>query len=80
MNKIVYKGKYTSPDQLGKGVLPENAVKFKEPESPAKLNIVASLYMIPLIAVVIAFSVMRIFVQPQAGDYEGFGLDRKSVV
>jgi len=46
--KLVWKGRYKDVSQLEKGVLPENAVKFKEPDTPVKVNLVASLYIIPI--------------------------------
>lgn len=42
--KLIIKGKYKGIEQLPKGNLPSNAVKFKEPETPAKLNAAAVLY------------------------------------
>jgi len=47
--KLIYKGKYENEEQLSKGTLPSNAVKFKEPETPDKLNLVASLFALPAI-------------------------------
>lgn len=45
--KLVYRGNYKGEEQLPKGDLPENAVPFVEPETPAKLNLTASLFAIP---------------------------------
>lgn len=45
--KFIVKGKYESIDQLPKADLPENAVRFDEPENPAELNIMASLFLLP---------------------------------
>lgn len=50
--KLIWKGKFHSEEQLKIGNLPENAVKFKEPETPAKLSMVASLFIIPVIFIV----------------------------
>jgi hypothetical protein len=50
--KIVWKGKFTNVEQLSAGSLPENAVKFREPETPAKLNIIASLFVIPVLIII----------------------------
>ncbi len=36
--KLVFRGKYSNEEQLPKGVLPENAVRFIEPEGPKELN------------------------------------------
>lgn len=61
--KLVWKGKFTSEDQLSKGNLPKNAVKFKEPESLTKLNLVASLFLIPAIMLVL----LGIFIKRSLG-------------
>ncbi len=37
--KIVFKGKFDSVDDLPKGILPANAVKFREPDSMLALNL-----------------------------------------
>jgi len=50
--KLTYKGKYTHEDQLSKGILPPNAVKFREPETPFKLNLVALLFTIPALLLI----------------------------
>jgi hypothetical protein len=50
--KFIWKGKFESEEQLPVGKLPDNAVKFKEPETLAKLNIVASLFIIPVIFII----------------------------
>jgi len=50
--KLIWKGKYENEQQLSVGNLPDNAVKFKEPETPAKLNLVASLFIIPVIIII----------------------------
>lgn len=49
--KLIWKGKFESEEQLPLGKLPDNAVKFKEPETPAKLSLVASIFIIPIIIV-----------------------------
>jgi hypothetical protein len=54
MMTLIYKGRYKSEDQLPKGNLPANAVRFKEPDSPGMVNLVAGLISIPVIIVVIA--------------------------
>ena len=46
--KIVWKGIYEDKSQLPIGNLPEDAVKFKEPDSMLKLNLVASLFVLPV--------------------------------
>ncbi|WP_186580340.1 DUF3267 domain-containing protein [Aquibacillus kalidii] len=46
--KLVWKGIYKDKDQLPVGNLPPDAVKFKEPDSMLQLNVVASLFVIPV--------------------------------
>lgn len=50
--KFVWKGKFKGFDQLPTAELPEDAVKFKEPDDPAKLNTAALLYTIPIILII----------------------------
>jgi len=57
--KLTYRGTYKDPEQLDKGILPENAVKFIEPEDPAQLNIAAAKFLIPafiLVAILVVIS------------------------
>lgn len=49
---LVWKGIYKGKDQLPVGELPERAVKFKEPDSMLRLNVVASIFIIPVIMLV----------------------------
>ena len=49
--KLVWKGKYENEKQLLIGNLPENAVKFKEPGTPLMLNLVASIFIIPVFVI-----------------------------
>jgi hypothetical protein len=53
--KLTYKGKYTNEDQLPKGILPSNAVKFREPGTPLKVNLVAILFMLPALLLIYLF-------------------------
>lgn len=46
--KLTWKGKYKSVEQLSYGNLPADAVKFKEPNSPLMVNLVSSLFVIPV--------------------------------
>lgn len=57
--KLVLKGEYTSVDQLTVGVLPENAVKFKEPESMADLNKSAAYFLLPVLVILITFYLLK---------------------
>ena len=50
--KLTYKGKYTGEDQLPKGILPPSAVKFREPGTPAKTQLVASLFVLPALLLI----------------------------
>lgn len=52
MMNLVWKGIYKGKDQLPVGVLPERAVKFKEPDSVEMLSVVATLFIIPVIMLV----------------------------
>lgn len=59
---FVFKGKFRGEDTLPKVELPENAVKYKEPKNFVQLNIIASLYAIPLIAIVISLYFLKIYI------------------
>lgn len=50
---LVWKGIYKNKNQLPVGELPERAVKFKEPNSMLMINLVASLFVIPVIIVIV---------------------------
>ena len=54
---LIWKGKYTSEEQLPNANLPANAVRFKEPETPAELSRVASIFIIPVI-IILAISII----------------------
>ncbi|MFP4660954.1 MAG: DUF3267 domain-containing protein [Halanaerobiales bacterium] len=66
--KLVWKGKYKDESQLEKANLPEDAVKFREPDSPAKLNLISSIFIIP----VIIFVVIMIYLKRMIGILDGF--------
>ena len=51
--KLTYRGTFKDAEQLDKGILPENAVKFIEPEDPAQLNIAAAKFLIPAFMLVV---------------------------
>lgn len=57
--KLVWKGKYKDKSQLDKGELPKGAVRFKEPDSPLKLNLIASLFIIPVIIFVSTIIILK---------------------
>ena len=59
--KLKYKGIFKEYDQLPLGELPPNAVKFNEPDSLIKLNIVALIFLIPaffFVAIIMVFSIL----------------------
>lgn len=60
---FIWKGKYKSEEQLDKGNLPENAVKFREPESVVNLNMYALIFIIP----VVLFCYFMVFLKKQMG-------------
>ena len=60
--KLVYKGKFESEEQLPKGVLPDNAVKFREPESANKLNLLMFVFMIPTVVLIGMFMLLSGFI------------------
>jgi hypothetical protein len=50
--KLIWRGKFINEKQLIAGDLPYNAIRFKEPETPAMINLIASLFIIPVIIVI----------------------------
>jgi hypothetical protein len=50
--KLVYKGVFKDNERLPKGVLPQNAVKFVEPNSMGKVILAASVFIIPALLMV----------------------------
>lgn len=50
--KLIWKGRFYNEKQLPIGNLPDNAVIFKEPKNIAMLNLVASIFLIPVIIIV----------------------------
>ena len=53
--KLIYKGKYKNEEQLPKGVLPSNAVKFIEPDAPEGLASAASRFILPALLLIALF-------------------------
>ena len=53
--KLIYKGIFKSNEQLPIGVLPENAVKFKEPKNMTETMIRASIFILPAMLGVFLF-------------------------
>lgn len=51
--KFVWKGKMKSMEELPKADLPQNAVKYKEPENAKDLNKKAMIFIIPVILIMI---------------------------
>ena len=64
--KLIWKGKYSEEHQLPKADLPDNAVKFKEPETPAKLNLAASIFIIPVFIIILLTGIVKAVVYPDA--------------
>lgn len=48
---IVWKGRFRHIEQLPEGNLPDNAVKFNEPETFLTLNLMASIFVIPVFCI-----------------------------
>ena len=46
--KLEYRGMIKNIEDLPKANLPDNAVKFKEPQTLSQVNLAAALYMVPL--------------------------------
>jgi len=61
--KLIVKGKYVSEEQLPKASLPENAVRFREPESTAELNKQALKYLFPTFLLIVFLCVIAVLVQ-----------------
>jgi len=53
--KLTYKGIYKSNEQIPLGVLPENAVKFKEPKNMTETMIISSIFILPALLGVLLF-------------------------
>lgn len=56
---FIWKGKYSNPSQLAETKLPKNAVQFKEPKNMLMVNLVASLFVLPILVVVITALVIK---------------------
>lgn len=57
--KLIFKGKFTSYDDLPKGDLPENAKAFKEPKTMVGINLMALLFALP--AAIVMFILLSLF-------------------
>ena len=62
--KLIWKGKFESIEQLPVTELPEDAVKFKEPETLVKLNLIASFFIIPVFVVITAAMLIKRSLNP----------------
>jgi len=67
--KLILKGEFKSKDQLTIGQLPENAIKFEEPESMEALNKAAAFFLIPVVLMLIFFYILKF----------GFSFDLKNL-
>lgn len=57
--KLIWKGRYNGPEQLPKGNLPEEAVKYKEPTNTLMVNVVAGLFTIPVLFLIVVVTVLK---------------------
>lgn len=83
--RFVWKGRIKDMQELPKGNLPSNAVKYKEPENTTKLNLVAILFTIPVLLLVgvgifIKSQLDANFIFPRMYDIRGFLLAFISVL
>lgn len=69
--KIIFKGRYKNKEQLPVGNLPENAVKFREPDNFIKLNLVASMFIIPVIVIIAVASYIKTQLGGTVGSFLG---------
>ena len=51
--KLIWKGIYRDETQLPLGELPTDAVRFKEPETPAELSLKAGVWLLPIVALAV---------------------------
>ncbi len=70
--KIVFKGKFTSLEELPKAELPPDAVKFREPESMLALNLaVVPYFLVPIALTALAF-LIKLLLYHQLGSINLF--------
>ncbi|MFC3039473.1 DUF3267 domain-containing protein [Virgibacillus xinjiangensis] len=60
MFNIKFKGKYTDENQLKRGSLPHNAVKFKEPNSISTAFLLGGLISLPILLLSTTIMIMKI--------------------
>lgn len=53
--KLVYKGNFKNIEQLPKGLLPENATKFKEPKDMTETTVISALFALPALFGILLF-------------------------
>ena len=56
--KLIYKGIYKNEKQLPGGTLPDNAVKFKEPDTMAKLSVLT--LIVSFVTIIVFFNISDI--------------------
>jgi hypothetical protein len=61
--KLIWKGKFENEQQLSTEKLPCNAVKFKEPGTPAMVSLVSSLFIIPVLIIILGV----VYIKTQLG-------------
>jgi hypothetical protein len=67
--RLIWKGKYESEQQLPVADLPANAVRFKEPDTPAKLSLVASIFVIPVIIIIVIAIIIKLLLDTSADSF-----------
>lgn len=71
---LKFKGKYTDVKQLQIGNLPDNAVKFKEPNNPLMLNLIASIFVVPILIIVGIATIIKMKLDPGSNLPELFNI------
>jgi hypothetical protein len=71
--RLSYGGSYKNEDQLPVATLPENAIRFREPETPAMLNLAALAFVPPVLALVALFVALAYWIHGEVTIQFGFG-------
>lgn len=51
--RLIFKGNYTKETKLPEADLPYRAIKYREPDTPAEVNMIAMLYAIPSLILIL---------------------------
>lgn len=62
--RLVWKGKCDTISQIAESVLPQGAVRFKEPETPLALNLAACIFILPVLALVVGAMIAKSAIVP----------------